>query len=272
MLSRSLPPLLLLTLCSLAQQAMIVHVRGHITDAATHKAVAGVSISSVKARHDATTDVNGFFSLDLRDGMNPGDEVRIHIEKDGYRADDVTEAASESVTYPIQLTAHRTPSLGALPKQQAVTSSDSAPPAVTVKESIQGQQSTKPATKESEGSATPKTPLKHTEESKPAPDPCESVGIKLPVVAETFPPAPEGEELPHKDGGYILGAVTNLTSQNNCGVATIARGGYVEDSKFIDTIGAGNTIENEGRMERTLVQGSKNVVKNKPSVKCVTPP
>jgi hypothetical protein len=48
--------------------------------------------------------VNGFFALELRDGMKPGDDVRIHIEKKGYRADDVTEAASDSVTHPLQIT------------------------------------------------------------------------------------------------------------------------------------------------------------------------
>lgn len=124
LLSRLLSAVVLLTLCSVAQQGAIVHVRGHITDAATHRDVAGASISSVDARHDATTDVNGFFSLDLRDGTKPGDEVRIHIEKQGYRADDVTEAASESVTYPIQLTPHRVPSLG--PKKPRATPSDQA--------------------------------------------------------------------------------------------------------------------------------------------------
>jgi hypothetical protein len=74
-----------------------------VTDAATHAAVAGASISAVTARHDATTDSNGFFALELRDGTKPGDEVRIHIEKAGYRADDVTEAASETVIHPIRI-------------------------------------------------------------------------------------------------------------------------------------------------------------------------
>jgi len=94
---------LLLTLCLAAQQGTILHVRGQITDATTHRDVAGVSISSVLARHDATTDANGFFVLELRDGVKPGDDVRIHIQKSGYRADDVTEAASETVTYPIRI-------------------------------------------------------------------------------------------------------------------------------------------------------------------------
>jgi hypothetical protein len=65
--------------------------------------VAGVRVSAIEARHTATTDVNGFFSLELRDGTNPGADIRIHIQKAGYRADDLTEAASESVTYPIQI-------------------------------------------------------------------------------------------------------------------------------------------------------------------------
>ena len=93
-----------LTLYSTAQQATILHVRGHITDATTHRDAAGASISAATARHSATTDANGFFSLDLREGVKPGDDVRIHIEKEGYRADDVTEAASENVIYPIKIT------------------------------------------------------------------------------------------------------------------------------------------------------------------------
>ncbi len=94
-----------LTLCSAAQQSAILHVRGHITDATTHLEVAGVSISAAEAKHPAITDANGFFSLDLREGVKPGDDVRIHIEKEGYRADDITEAASQSVTYPIKIAA-----------------------------------------------------------------------------------------------------------------------------------------------------------------------
>jgi hypothetical protein len=80
-----------------------VHVRGQITDANTHEDVAGVTVSAVKARHNATTDVNGFFSLELRDEVKPGDDVTIHIEKEGYRADDLTAAASENVMHPIQI-------------------------------------------------------------------------------------------------------------------------------------------------------------------------
>jgi hypothetical protein len=72
--------------------------------------VAGVLVSAVDARHSAITDVNGFFGLELRDGTKPGDGVRIHIELEGYRADDVTEAASESVTYPIQISRLPVPS------------------------------------------------------------------------------------------------------------------------------------------------------------------
>jgi hypothetical protein len=101
-LVRLLVPVLL-TMCLAAQQGTVLHVRGHITDATTRKDVVGVSVSAIEARHSATTDTNGFFSLELRDGVKPGDEVRIHIEKKGYRADDVTEAASDNVTYPIQI-------------------------------------------------------------------------------------------------------------------------------------------------------------------------
>jgi hypothetical protein len=101
--------LLTLTLCSAAQQGSLLHVRGHITDASTRSPVAGVAVSTAQARHNAITDVNGFFSLELRDGTKPGDDVRIHIEKQGYRADDVTEAASESVTYPIKISQLRRP-------------------------------------------------------------------------------------------------------------------------------------------------------------------
>jgi hypothetical protein len=92
-----------LALCSVAQQGTILHVRGHITDATTRRDVAGVTVGAVNARHSATTDVNGFFSVELRDGTRLGDDVRIHIEMEGYRADDVTEAASENVIYAIRI-------------------------------------------------------------------------------------------------------------------------------------------------------------------------
>ena len=92
----------LLTLCAVAQQVTL-HIRGHITDAATHRAVGGVAVSAIEASHSATTDANGFFSLELREGIKPGAEVRVHIEKEGYNAIDVTEAASETVTYAIQI-------------------------------------------------------------------------------------------------------------------------------------------------------------------------
>ncbi len=70
----------LLALCSAAKLETSVHVRGHVTDGKTHEDVAGVSISAVNARHIATTDKYGFFSLELSDTVKPGDEVRIHIE------------------------------------------------------------------------------------------------------------------------------------------------------------------------------------------------
>jgi hypothetical protein len=97
----SLP--VLLTLCATAQRTSVLHLRGHITDAATRVEVAGVVVSAIEANHSATTDVNGFFSLELREGIKPGADVRIHIQKEGYRADDLTEAASENVTYPIRI-------------------------------------------------------------------------------------------------------------------------------------------------------------------------
>ena len=67
-------------------------------------------LSAVRARHSATTDKNGFFSLELRDSVKPGDDVRIHLEKQGYRADDLTVAASESVTHPIEMSPIQKPS------------------------------------------------------------------------------------------------------------------------------------------------------------------
>lgn len=94
---------MLLTLCAVAQQGQILHIRGFVTDANTRETIAGVAVTSVLARHSATTDANGFFSLELREGVRPGAEVRIHLEKQGYRVDDLTEAASEDVTYPISL-------------------------------------------------------------------------------------------------------------------------------------------------------------------------
>lgn len=71
LLQHYLVPVLLLMLSSAAQQGTILHIRGHLTDASTGRGVAGVSISSVQARHGATTDANGFFRLDLRDGAKP---------------------------------------------------------------------------------------------------------------------------------------------------------------------------------------------------------
>lgn len=170
------------------------------------------------------------------------------------------------------------------PKQGTVTASNSAPPDVTVQQGASSQgtqrgtiQSAETGKKTgqqkakltAEGSTAPKTSLKHTAaESKPVPTANEDKPAgprRLPVVTETFPPDEPGEQYPRSNSGYIIEGTKNSTFQNNSGVATIARGGYVEDSKFIDTTGAGNTIENEGRMERTLVQGSKNVVINTPT-------
>jgi len=101
--SFSFPALLLLAICPMAQQEVAPHVRGHVTDSTTHNAVSGVAVSSVEANHDAITDVNGFFALELRDGTKPGDDIRIHLEKEGYRADDLAVAASEKVTHPIEI-------------------------------------------------------------------------------------------------------------------------------------------------------------------------
>jgi hypothetical protein len=103
-------PWALLTLGSFAQQGAILHVRGHVTDGVTHRDLAGVAVSAVEARHSTTTDTNGFFSLELRNGPRPGDDVRIHVEKTGYRADDLTVAVSETVTQPIQLVPRGKPS------------------------------------------------------------------------------------------------------------------------------------------------------------------
>lgn len=93
---------MLLPLCVSAQQAPMVHIRGIITDSKTHLPVAGVTVSAVQAKHDARTDTQGYFNLELH-GVNPGADVLIHIEKGGYRADDLTEAASDNVVYQIQI-------------------------------------------------------------------------------------------------------------------------------------------------------------------------
>jgi len=95
--------LIVLIPLALAQQGTILHLRGHITDSQTRADVAGVRVSALEARHSTTTDANGLFSLELRDEIKPGADVRIHVQKEGYRADDVTLAASENVTAPIRI-------------------------------------------------------------------------------------------------------------------------------------------------------------------------
>jgi hypothetical protein len=99
----------------IAQQGATLHIRGQVTDAATHLDVSGVTVSAVEARHSTTTDVNGFFNLELREGTKPGQDIRIHVQKKGYRADDLTEAASETVTHPIRISPLVRPSAVATP-------------------------------------------------------------------------------------------------------------------------------------------------------------
>lgn len=114
---------MLLPLCVSAQQAPMVHIRGIITDSKTHRPVAGVTVSAVQEKHDARTDRQGYFNLELH-GVKPGADVLIHIEKGGYRADDLTEAASDNVVYQIQIfsapTAPKTKSEG--PSEKTVQS------------------------------------------------------------------------------------------------------------------------------------------------------
>lgn len=68
-------------LCSSAQQAAVLHLRGQVTDAANRNPIPGVTVSAVEARHSATTDANGFFSVELRDGVKPGDDIVIRLRK-----------------------------------------------------------------------------------------------------------------------------------------------------------------------------------------------
>ena len=97
-------PLIFTLVVSLAaQQKTSLHIRGQVTDAGSGKPVAGVAVSSVTAKHDAVSDSNGFFSLELLEDVTAGAEVRIRIAKTGYRIDDLTEAASDSVIDPIRI-------------------------------------------------------------------------------------------------------------------------------------------------------------------------
>lgn len=93
----------LLALCAVAQQRTSLYIRGQITDSASRDDVAGVTVSAVEARHDATSDANGFFTLELRDETKAGAAIRIHVQKEGYKSVDLTEAASENVTYAIRI-------------------------------------------------------------------------------------------------------------------------------------------------------------------------
>ena len=93
----------LLVLCVAAQAPQPLHLLGYVVDAETGKPLQGVEISAVLAGQTEVTDFEGFFRLELRMSVRPGKDVRIHLEKQGYQAIDLTKAASEEVPYRIPL-------------------------------------------------------------------------------------------------------------------------------------------------------------------------
>jgi hypothetical protein len=141
----------------------------------------------------------------------------------------------------------------------------SAIPAQSAKNQTQNIDPSSPA-------ATPSQPLppKTTAQGNPASDSNAdtSVGpkvkVEIPFVADAFPPAPEGEELPRKYPGVTDGFGKHVTFKNNriAGGVRVPQGGNPQDTKIINNETLGNTLENAGKMERTTVVGKNNVIKN----------
>jgi hypothetical protein len=80
-------------------------IHGVVMDGLTRAFVSGarVSLSGQRATKDAVTDVEGFFLLPLREGIKPGDVIRIRVDKVGYEAYDREEAVSPERTLEILL-------------------------------------------------------------------------------------------------------------------------------------------------------------------------
>lgn len=86
--------LLLGCLCGSAQQPRNLHLRGIVHDSHSKLEVASARVSVVggRAKQDSRTDSKGYFDLPLMPDVQPGEEVTVRVEKEGYRP--YEEAAS----------------------------------------------------------------------------------------------------------------------------------------------------------------------------------
>jgi hypothetical protein len=77
--------LFLATSC-LAFAAGGVSVSGLVTDSVSGVPIDAAQVGAVgdEARESVATDVNGIFTLPLREGIEPGSVIEVHVQKRGY--------------------------------------------------------------------------------------------------------------------------------------------------------------------------------------------
>ena len=82
-------------------------MRGIVSDTRTRKPVQGASVSAIgkEARAPDVTDRNGRFDIELVPGIKPGDQIRLRVEKEGYKPYDEKIVASEKALVQVPLEA-----------------------------------------------------------------------------------------------------------------------------------------------------------------------
>src|SRR6266850_1567717 len=85
-----------------------ITIRGIVRDADGPVQGASVNLAAAgRVRKPETTDVNGFFALEIVDGTKPSEAVRLQVQKNGYRLYDQVIAATETVVYTITIVKDR---------------------------------------------------------------------------------------------------------------------------------------------------------------------
>jgi Carboxypeptidase regulatory-like domain len=80
-----------------AQEPTTHHLRGIVRDSHSRQAVSGARVSAVggRAKQDSHTDSKGFFDLPLMPEVQPGDQVWVRVEKEGYVTHDEAVGVSD---------------------------------------------------------------------------------------------------------------------------------------------------------------------------------
>ena len=129
----------MLLLCCLyvpAEQPTTLHLRGIVRDSRSQRDVSGarVSVAGGLAKQDSHTDSKGFFDLPLLPEVRPGNDVRIRIEKVGYRAyDEVVAVGDVTLQFAINPAnrSKKKPSQGVADQAPTITASPANAPPVT---------------------------------------------------------------------------------------------------------------------------------------------